>query len=466
MYTSIDEIKQVAFQDEFDIAVKLMQEKYFIINRNGKVFILHEDEKTGLVYTEVQSFKVFYQFLSFETYNGSKKQRIHVSDAFLNSSDTVRLSALIFDPKLKPGITEDRKYYNVWKGWKYQPVEGDVSKFLELLDINCNGDETVKKYFLDYLTHSLIYPEKLPMTSIVIKGEQGTGKGTLIQTICGLTDNSKHIEDIEQLVGNFNGHLTDAFYVLADELSFDTIKSANRLKTFISEKTRVINDKNRTAFTINSYVRLFILSNIDYVVNVEASDRRYVILNANSSLKGNFKWFDDYQKWLNNGGYEAIMYFLLNRDIKAFNPLEIPNTEAKNELKLKSADLPTKFLYDLLSGNITFRENMKEGDRIYRNELYEEFLEYCKKYHPKQFISTINEFNKVVVRAFNFDGDREQWRTRWKDKKGYYYIMPSIAEYQKRFSLNLFKLDAKDVFFNYEKIVNLVEDDEFEDGPF
>jgi phage/plasmid-associated DNA primase len=252
------------------------------------------------------------------------------------------------------------------------------------------------------------------------------------------------------LIGNFNGHLKDAFFICLDEATFGgDIKESNKLKTFISESQRTINDKYKSQYSISCYSKLFILSNNDYIVNVEQSDRRYMVLRANDKLKGNFKWFDNYQKWLRNGGYEAIMFYLLNRDISNFNPLDIPKTQEKTDLQLKSSDMPTKFLYDILAGNVTFRESMIVGNKIYRTELYEEFVDYCRRYSSKGYIQTTTEFNKVVVKAFDFQ--KPNWRQNWKDKKGYYYEMDSLFDFQEKFALNLFKTKAEDLFFNLKQ---------------
>lgn len=452
---SLYDIKIISSKQEFQNALTVMQKEYSIINRNGKVFILSSDVRNGLMFTDTQSFKTYFQYLTFTDYNiaTKKEQKKYLTNEFLNSSSSARLDGIIFDPRLKSGVVG--KYYNVWKGWKYLPIEGDISLFFKLVDVNFNSNQKLSEYFLNYLAHAIQKPENMPMTSIVIKGPQGAGKGTLIvNTVLGLNNNSKHIEDINMLIGDFNGHLADAFFICADELSFGGNKQeANRLKTFITEKQRTINDKMKTAFKVDAYTRSFILSNEDYVVNVEQGDRRYIISECSSELKGNYDWFDKYQNWLKDGGFNNIMYFLVNRDIKNFNPLEIPVTEAKVDLQVKSSDLSTKFLIDLFSGTFQYKEEICDGNKINRSGLYNQFVEYVKTYHPKLYIPSTTEFGKVITKAFEFEKAKgnEKWRTNWKNTKGYYYFMPRDYVSMEKIAQNLFKTEPSNIFFNYEE---------------
>lgn len=455
MINSLTDINSISTEEEFKEALRLMQKEKQIINRNGKVFILSDDERNGLMFTDVQSFKTYYRFLCLEVpvINTTRIEKKFVADTFFTSSSTTRLDGIIFDPRLQPGV--NGKFFNIWKGWKYEPIKGEVSKFINLVEVNTNFNSEGTEYLLDFLAHSIQKPQHIPMTSIVVKGKQGTGKGTLfVDTILKLNENSKHITDMSMLTGDFNGHLADAYYVVADEIMFGgDHKEANKLKTFISEKKRMINDKMKTAYSVDSFTRSFILSNNDYIVNVEQGDRRYAIFNCADKLKGNFKWFDEYQLWLKNGGYNAIMYYLLNRYISKFNPLELPTTKEKQELQIKSSDMPTRFLTELLNGDIEFTDGVKVGNKIYRQRLYDMFVDYMKRYNPKGYIASSNEFGKIISKAFTFEQDNPNWRTNWKDKTGYFYLVPTEEEFMFRFSKNIFNAEAKDIFFRYEELV-------------
>jgi hypothetical protein len=464
---SLDDIKYINSEEEFDQALELMQQSNFLINLEGKAFVLVVENNGKIILTEPQSFKLLYKYLKYTTpiINTTRFLTKYVSYEFLESPKTKRLNELVFDPKLPPGVNGNK--YNMWSGFKYKPKWGETNLFHYLIDVNCNGDAEAAEYFLKYCALAVQKPWVNPRTAIAIIGDQGSGKGTLINdTILKLTENSVSLKDLKPITGEFNNILKDAFFVCLDECSFGgDIKEANLLKTFISEDRRLINEKYKGLYTVDSYTKTFILSNNDYIVNVEETDRRYVVLRANNKLRGKFKWFANYQKWLNNGGYEAIMNYLLYQvDITDFNPLDIPKTEEKVELQLRSADLPTKFIRELLEGMINFSDDMYKNNRLYKKPLYEIFVDYCKRYHPKAYIPSIHDLNKVMTKAFQYDNDRPGWRQSWKDREGYYYLMPSIEDYQEKFAKNIVGVDDyKKIFTNQKKEIKVVEQEQVEE---
>lgn len=454
--TRLEEVKIISDMDEFYKAVTLMQNEYFIINRNGQAFVFSEDRYDKQPkYTNTISHNIMFKHLHFDTKTekGADK-RIYVSDAFFESPYTNRLQGVLFDPRQPKGVVtvNGHKYYNLWKGFKYEPIMGDTLKFDYLVKVNCNHNEDLYEYFMNYLAHAIQKPWEIPMTAIVIRGAQGSGKGNLISnTILALSENSKYIEDIEQLVGQFNGHMADAFFVLADEVSFGgNKKEANKLKTFISEKTRTINDKMKTAYKVDAYSRTFILSNNDFIVNVESTDRRYIICEASDELANEEgrKWFEEYNKWLHNGGFNAIMYDLLHRDISDFNPRNIVKTQAKTELQYKSSDLDIKFLIDWLEGNIDIKNEFKRENYYFQKEFFHLFQEWVSTYHNKSsYVPNEREFRKTLNKAFNFDKDEPKWRQNWKLTSGVYvYKFKDKSVLRELFAFNIFKDKVENIF--------------------
>lgn len=455
-YHKLSDIKYISNDDDFWEAVRLMQKEYCLINRNGQTYVLGEDKRNGEpVYTALEHFSKFYKYLHIKVpvVNTTRTTTEYVVESFYMSHKTKRLHGIIFDPREKPGIGEE--YYNLWKGWKYEPIEGPVDFFLHLVNVNCSHNKELSEYMLNYFAHAIQYPYKQPMTSLVIRGEQGTGKGTLIvDTILALSNNSKHLNDLSQMVGDFNGYMADSFFVCMDECSFGgNIKEANKLKTFISEKSRIINDKMKTAYKVDAYSRSFILSNNDFIVNVEASDRRYIISECSSELKGNREFFRMYQEWLNDmGGYNAIMYYLLNRDISNFNTLQLVETQQKRELQLKSSDLSVKYLISWLQCDFKLPEEICEFNNVSRPGMYNHFIDWCKTYHPKAYTPTNTEFGKTIAQAFKFELDNVNWKSNWKKSNSYYYYkMKREHVLMEMLARNLFKCNAEDLFFNYEE---------------
>ena len=90
------------------------------------------------------------------------------------------------------------KTYNLWRGYPVEGIpselgkEGDVKPFLELLLVLCGGSENALEYALNWFACLFQRPEEKPITSLVFRGVQGTGKGTFLHLLHALMGKTFH----------------------------------------------------------------------------------------------------------------------------------------------------------------------------------------------------------------------------------------------------------------------------------
>jgi hypothetical protein len=275
--------------------------------------------------------------------------------------------------------------------------------------------------------------------------------------------NYTHLSSTASLVGQFSGHLMDAFLVFADEAVWGGDKQGEgRLKSMITEPVISIEAKGKDIIQVASYHRLFVASNEEWAVPLGEGDRRYFVLDCSDRYKGTTGpggFFYEFNQWMEQGGVEAVFDFLLNRDISQFNPRVFPKTEARIELQMKSLSHSYQFIYEVLCGNEVLSEDTivdKAPLRFSRNGLYRDFLAWCQVQQKKHPPSS-EDFGKAVAKCFNFTQDNETWRTSWtkkiKGKNVYVFQFKSRAEAMSRFASNLFQVTPSQVFFNYYSVV-------------
>ena len=438
-----------------NVYLKRFQRTHSIINYSGKTFVCWRNAKDELQFQSINDFKNYNKNIWFKLEVDGKEKRVFVSDNFLMDKHTKHYQGLEFAPS---GNHPD--FLNLWKGWKVAAKQGDVSIFLELVDALCDSDEGSVKYMLDYLAHMVQIPEKKPEVAIVMRGPQGIGKGSLMKVIARLTENFKAITSSNSLAGQFSGHLMDAFVVFADESVWGGDKQAEgRLKALITEEFVSIRALHKDEIQVRSYHRLFFASNEDWAVPVGEQDRRYFVVDCSPRYKDQTapgQFFHRFNNWLENGGTEAVLHFLLHRDISEFNPRVFPKTQARVDLQIRSLGTSTRFIYELLSSGGVVSEDTTTYHgaelRFSRNKLYEDLINWCnihKKYPPTQ-----DDFSKAISKALGFADDDPKWRTSWCKKVGgkneYQYRIKSMGHAQQRFAQNIIGAPPKMVFFNYE----------------
>ena len=67
-------------------------------------------------------------------------------------------------------------------------------------------------------------------------------------------------------------------------------------------------------------------------VRITADDRRYLIVETSDQKCKQFEYFKRLFESFDGEFYNALFSFFMNRDISAFNPRDIPETEEKKEL--------------------------------------------------------------------------------------------------------------------------------------
>ncbi len=109
---------------------------------------------------------------------------------------------IVFNPK-RVGHYDDK--YNIWKGFAVEPIQGDCSLcWAHVKEIICNGKEAHYQYVRKWLAH-LIQKPWVIFTALVLRGKQGTGKGSFVEPI-GKIFGSHYapLANLDRILGRFN----------------------------------------------------------------------------------------------------------------------------------------------------------------------------------------------------------------------------------------------------------------------
>jgi len=208
--------------------------------------------------------------------------------------------------------------YNLWQGFAYEPKRGDWSLLRKHIhDIVCRREITDFNYYLNWMAHAVKHPERPAETAIVMRGEQGAGKGFPIRAFGRLFgQHYMHVITAEHVVGKHNAHLLDCIVLFADEVLYaSNPRHADILKGMITEPVLTIEPKNVNAYQAPNRLHVMLSSNHDWVLSMGHDDRRYFVLEPSSDRLADTAYFAAIQKQLDEGGYEAMLYDLQHIDL-------------------------------------------------------------------------------------------------------------------------------------------------------
>jgi len=398
--------------DENLALIEELNQNHFVTIIGGKTTVVNEDydpamERNILTYSTPSDFKNFYsnRFITIDD------RPVPIGQHWFKHPARRQYPGITFMPgKSSPY----NKYYNLWGGFNVSPkafnpaepnnIDG-FSIFWDHIKNNiANRDKATAAYVIDWMADMVQHPRKRLGVSLVLRSdEQGTGKGLFAKIFGHLFGKHYlHVTNPRHLTGNFNAHLIDCLLLFADEAFWAGDKSAEgALKTLVTEEFRAVEIKNKDVFQARNFTRLLIASNKSWVVPSELHDRRFVILDVNPRRKRDTDYFGKMLKQMESGGYEALLWFLLNVKIDVDLRNSMPETKAMKDSKIHSMTPVQSFWYDCLDEGMFDSELNWEGPHV-KTCIYGLFKEQSRK--SEHFSKEV--FFKELKKLVNFQDTR------------------------------------------------------------
>jgi len=400
---------------------------------------LHHDqfyvltEKPNLIFGGIdfsleskQSFRSQYENKLVQCPDGKIRSK---ADIWLKSPLRREYKGIIFDPK-----QNIEGCYNLWKGFAKEPKQGDCLLYWNHVRDNiCDNNEASYQYVRKWLSSIFQKPDEVH-TAIVLCGSQGTGKNSFVEPL-GVLFGQHYVllSSIAELVSHFNYHLKSAVLIHGNECLWGgDRRDIGQLKAMITESTCLIEGKGKDRVMLRNFKHVILSSNEDWPVHLDADDRRFLVLRLSNAHKEDHDYFKAIAKQLNEGGYEALLYDLLNEDLTDFNPRIFPKSAAAFDIKFRSADSTHKYVYEvLLNGCFDIGKpdpGMVWQQRIPTHCAYEDYGNWSQMSGEKKVNNTI--FGKNMVKLIP---SIKKTRTASQDKRIWEYDLPSLKQAREEF---------------------------------
>lgn len=335
-----------------------------IENVDGSLKLYHLAQKNLQIETKPYVF----------TYTRNEAQRLE--EAYRVWERSIRrkvIDAIVFKP---PHRVKEREL-NLFSGIQCKPTQGAPSFILRLVeDSLCNGEHQKSSFVLDWLAHLVQKPFERTSVALVFVGPQGTGKGMLMDNVMSQILKDYFIQsDISALSNRFNHHLSAKLLTFFDETTSTGLHSKEHsiLKRLIGSPTFSSEIKHGPTLTIENFSRYILASNNLNSVLIEASNRRFTVIESEGKYAKDAKFFDPIGKAIDNGHEVNKFYnFLLERDISSFNPNKMLKTTDGTIAKVESNGSICKFWYEIFNHapskiwHSQFGLNMKEAYLAYK----------------------------------------------------------------------------------------------------
>jgi len=276
--------------------------------------------------------------------------------------------------------------FNLWNDFpiKNIPLDNDADTSLLHLHLKTllNEDEIDIEWFLNWLAHIVQFPHKKTEVAVVLYDKQfGTGKSMIAEEFLKkIIGDNKMITTCrtDKVFGKFTNTQGKLLCVLNEASGKETFELNEVIKESITGKTIEMEKKGVDSVRISDYLNYIITTNNLNCIKLEEGDRRFMVFNTSSKMKGDVEYFNKLASVLDDDVIMRKFYEeLMNRDLSKFNPSrDRQNNKIMDIMKEHNVDVVLEFINywkqeaDDVDDNAMIKSKMKGMD------LYKEFIKY------------------------------------------------------------------------------------------
>ena len=378
------EKEQLEAKKELGKQLEKLNERHAVIMLSGKCRILNEDydpvfDRPDISFSSFNDFKFWYtnrRIANPESGKQGQRKTVSLSNEWINWSHRRKYNGMIFSPS-----KDIKGYYNLWKGFAFEPKQGDWSKFRSHIYniVSCKND-TIYNWIIAWMAYMVQNPGgQRPGVALVLRGGQGVGKGFFLSGFGKLFgQHYMQVNNQKHLTSNFNNHLKNVLFLFVDEGFWAGSKSAEGiLKGLVTEEYITIEQKFVDAIVFRNHLNIAMASNQNWVVPAGLDERRFFVIDISEDRKKDVPYFSKIHQELINGGYEAMLYDLLKHDGSNIKLENFPRTTALLDQIIESMNPVYKFWFEKLrSGRLMESEN-HWGCLIEKETLYKQYSVFC-----------------------------------------------------------------------------------------
>ena len=221
---------------------------------------------------------------------------------------------------------------NIWQGWGVMPKAGDWGLIrAHIEEVIAAGNAEYADYVMRWIAWSIQNPAAPAEVALVLIGEKGVGKGTLVRLLERIFGaHAFQVTSREEVIGKFNGHLENCVLFVADEAYWGGDKRCvGRLQGLITEPRLPIERKGFDLIWVPNYLHVVMLAEPGWVIPAGRYERRYAALWVSDLRREDREYFRALHRQIKEGGAEAMMWDLARMGLGGWHPREIPESLLK-----------------------------------------------------------------------------------------------------------------------------------------
>lgn len=334
------------------------------------------------------------------------------------------------------------------KDMEYDKGKDLISLVVELILCLCEENQILGDYLKKYIAHLIQLPEELPETIIVLQGEEGCGKDTLITIIERLLNNKNYVirtNKPELILGRFNSLVKESLVIQLNEFSNkNAVEYKDGLKNMATEQQIIIEEKKvDRKQKVSNNARLFLFSNNDRPVVLGESNRRLCAFRTSNKHKQDRKFFGKINNLMKDErALNCLFHYFNGVDLSDYKPAVFPKGLLYDALQEDSVHTLWEFLYNIKTNDLRITSRKNGYDYIKSTDLRAMFLEHGRERGYSNFNMKMGAIKLLLKKHIEY--------ISFVKIQGYEYI---------KFKYSNYRLFLKEKYFSKEIIEEFSDSD-------
>jgi hypothetical protein len=355
---------------DYESVKRQFEETHLLIS--NKALFIRQTETDNIIMTKTQLITSNERISYDAVIKDEIQSKCFVLDWLKDGENRMKYDMAVYPPDIQCPDS----VFNLWRPFAMERValqqkdENAISMIRGHIKILCGNDQVVADYLELWIAQMIQFPSVKSVCPTLISDE-GAGKGTLMRLFERMLGGEKILQTTkpsQNVWGNFNGQMKNAFLVNLDELSKKEGEGADGyIKGLITEPKITINEKGIIPYEISSYHRFLITTNNEDPVKTSKKDRRKIIIRASDELIGNRDYFDKMYAILEdeNAVKSIYEYFKALPGADKFSNVPMPETRYHKDIKEVQTSPIELWLRQLTIDNINLEYVEKSGMEQY-----------------------------------------------------------------------------------------------------
>jgi hypothetical protein len=367
---------------------------------------------------------------------------------------------MVSDVTFNPSPIKDPNVINTYIGFAVKPSslpKNELQTIIDpwerhIFDIIANGDVELGNYIINFLARIFQKPWEKGIMSLIIKSEHGAGKNVLFDPIAKILDKYFLVlRNVESSFSKFTGRFEKTLLCIFDEAKCHNKAAISSIKSFITSPKVEIEKKFLEPVFVDNFTNFVFLSNEDWILDIESTERRFIVVEANNKYAGKMDF--ETKAYMDAVRYvppSNLLQYLLERDLSNFDLVcNAPSTNQSINQKVQSLrESSDRWLYHLLSEPKDEPQQSWFEKMIPANDVKNQFQNWCKNddnhwysNQQKTNVSTLHFWKKIE--KYNII-KKHTYRC---GVQGYFVSFPNLLDLQKSFAFVCFKLQNHKILF-------------------